>query len=169
MSFKEMKLGAILMLSLGLGHLQAQDAIVASGNNAYGHGGSASYSVGQILYNTYKGADYSEAQGVQQPYEISTVSDPDEAYNIVLSCTAYPNPVIDFLTLQIDNYIDENINYLLYDISGKILTTGKVEKKKTLISMSEYVPATYYLKVVQDGNGSIPRKTKIFKIIQNKR
>lgn len=166
---KKLKLAVLFFLNMGLSALQAQETIVASGSDAYGHGGSVSYSVGQIVYSTYVGASYSEAQGVQQPYEISIETDFEGPYNISLTCSAYPNPVVDILTLQIPDYIDENITYTLTDINGQILSSGQVKLKETLISMSEYAAATYYLKVVQEKNGSVPRKTKVFKIIQNKR
>jgi hypothetical protein len=86
---------------------------------------------------------------------------------LTLTCSAYPNPVVDFLTLHVENYIDEKIEYTLYDAVGKLLKTGSVEKKKTVISMVGYISSTYTLKVVQQRNESMPRKTKVFKIIQN--
>jgi hypothetical protein len=166
---KGLKLTALLLLSIGLTGLKAQESIVAAGSNAYGHGGSVAFTVGQIVYSAYKGPKYSEIQGVQQPYDISVELDTEGTYNIELTCSAYPNPVVDILTLNIPNFINENISYTLTDVTGKLLTSGIVTIKKTLISMSEYVAATYYLKVVQEKNGSLPRETKVFKIIQNKR
>ncbi|MCB0409870.1 MAG: hypothetical protein KDD29_06595, partial [Flavobacteriales bacterium] len=49
----------------------AQENTVSSGGDALGVGGSASYSVGQVVYTTHTGVNGSIAQGVQQPYEIS--------------------------------------------------------------------------------------------------
>jgi hypothetical protein len=169
MQQKRMQLAALLLLSIGFGELKAQESIVAAGSNAYGHGGSVAFSVGEVVYSAYKGPKYSEIQGVQQPYDISVELDTEGTYNIELICSAYPNPVVDVLTLNIPNFIDENISYTLTDVNGKFLTSGIVTTKKTLISMSEYVAATYYLKVVQERNGTVPKETKVFKIIQNKR
>lgn len=169
MRLREIKFYTLFALSFVFIQLQAQEAISASGGKALGHSGSVSYTVGQIAYSSYSTGNYSVAQGVQQPYEISIESDPDQAYDIELSCSAYPNPVIDFLTLEIGNYVNENVSYSLYDVNVKTLTSGKIDKKKTSISMLDYVPATYYLKVVQESDGLMPRKTKVFKIIQNRR
>jgi len=169
MRLRKIKFYILFTLSFVFIQLEAQEAISASGGNALGHGGSVSYTVGQIAYCSYSGGNYSVAQGVQQPYEISTESDPDQAYDIELTCSAYPNPVIDFLTLEINNYVNENVSYSLYDVNAKILASGKVDKKKTSISMLDCVPATYYLKVVQERDELMPRKTKVFKIIQNRR
>ena len=49
MKYKKLKLSTVLLLSLGLTGLQAQEAILASGGDASGSGGSASYSAGQVF------------------------------------------------------------------------------------------------------------------------
>ena len=71
MKRKKVKL-SVLFLGLGL-TAQAQQATTATGGNASGSGGTVAYSVGQIFYTTNTGTTGSEAQGVQQPYEISIV------------------------------------------------------------------------------------------------
>ena len=101
MQFKKQTLSAIFLLAIGLTGLKAQQATTTSGGNASGSGGSASYSVGQVVYTTNTGAGGSVSQGVQQPYEISIVSGIEEQ-GITLTCTAYPNPTTDYLTLKID-------------------------------------------------------------------
>ena len=45
MRHKRLKLSAVLLLGLGLTGLQAQTSVNATGGNASGSGGSASYSV----------------------------------------------------------------------------------------------------------------------------
>lgn len=163
------KSSALLILSLVFTGLYAQEVITTSGGRAVGSGGFVDYTVGQVAYTTNFGGNYSVAQGVQQPYEITIETDPRDALNLTLTCSAYPNPVADFLILQVENYIDEKIEFTLYDAVGKLLTTGSVEKKKTVISMVGYISSTYTLKVIQQRNESMPRKTKVFKIIQNTR
>jgi len=160
--------GVLLILSFGFTGVYAQEVITTSGGKAVGSGGFVDYTVGQIAYTTNFSGIYSVAQGVQQPYEIIVETDPQDALDMTLTCSAYPNPVADFLTLHIENYIDEDIQYFLYDAVGKLLKTAKIEKKKTTISMIEYVSSTYTLKVIQQRNESMPRKTRVFKIIQNK-
>jgi hypothetical protein len=163
------KSSVLLVLSFGFIGLHAQEVVSTSGGRAVGNGGFVDYTVGQITYTTNFSGTYSVAQGVQQPYEIIIETDPRDALNLTLTCSAYPNPVADFLTLQVENYIDEKIEYTLYDAVGKLLTTGNVEKKKTVISMVGYISSTYTLKVIQQRNESMPRKTKVFKIILNTR
>ena len=71
MKHKKTFISAAFLL-LGLGGLHAQESVNSSGGEATGTGGTASYSVGQVVYTTATGTNGSVAQGVQQPYEIST-------------------------------------------------------------------------------------------------
>ncbi len=141
--------------------LQAQNAIPASGGNASGGGGTVSYSVGQVVYTTNTGTGSSVAQGVQQPYEISVPTTLEEAKGISLEMVVYPNPVTDLLRLKVENYETENLRYHLYDINGNVLISNKVEGKDSDISMQNFLPSVYFLKVT-DNNKLI----KTFKIIK---
>ncbi len=162
MRHKRLKLSAVLLLGLGLTGLQAQESINATGGNASGSGGSASYSVGQVVYITHTGTNGSEAQGVQQPFEISEVTGIEEAKGITLQCSAYPNPTTDFLTLKVENYDNTNLSYQLFDMNGKLLENKKIDSNQTSIVMSNLVPASYFVKVT-DNN----KEVKTFKIIKN--
>ncbi|RLD56213.1 MAG: T9SS C-terminal target domain-containing protein, partial [Bacteroidetes bacterium] len=79
----------VALLFLGLSNLQAQEVIPATGGEASGSGGSASYTVGQVVYTTNTGTNgNSVSQGVQQPYEISVVTGIAEAKDINLEVSA---------------------------------------------------------------------------------
>ena len=162
MQIKKLKLSTVLLFVIGLTGLQAQNTIPATGGNATGAGGTSSYTVGQVVYNTYNGTNGSAAQGVQQPFEISVVTGIEEALGISLEIMVYPNPTTDFLTLSVDNFEASNLSYYLYDINGRLLETKKLEGKQTSIAMSNLVPATYFLKVSE---GS--KELRTFKIIKN--
>lgn len=162
MKHKKVKLSIVLLLSLRLIGLHAQEAIPASGGNASGNGGSVSYSVGQMVYTTYTGTNGSIAEGVQQPYEISVVSGIEQTKNINLTCKVYPNPTSDFLILKVENYDNGNLSYQLFNISGKLLESKMLTGNEITISMENLVPATYFLKII---NNQIEVKT--FKIIKN--
>jgi hypothetical protein len=161
MRYKRLKLTAVLLLGLGVTGLRAQESINAIGGNASGSGGSASFSVGQVVYQTYTGTTGSVAEGVQQPYEISVVTAIEEAKGINLAVMAYPNPTTENLTLSIDEFDISNLSYQLYDISGKLLQSEKITGNRTNITMGDLVPAVYFLKVSQNNN-----EVKTFKIIK---
>ena len=78
--------------------------------------------------------------------------------------TVYPNPVKDYLILKIDaasSLTGEMMSYSLFDLSGKLLESRKLEGNVTRISMRRLPPATYVIKI-SDGN----KTRKEFKIIK---
>ncbi|WP_346854133.1 T9SS type A sorting domain-containing protein [uncultured Draconibacterium sp.] len=162
MRYKRLKLSAVLLLGLGLTALQAQESINPTGGNASGSGGSISYSIGQVAYQTHTGTNGSVAEGVQQPFEISVLTGIEEAKGINFSVTAYPNPTTDYLTLEVKDFDVSNLLYQLYDTNGRLLQNQKITGKQTSIVMSNFVPATYFVKVTE-GN----KEVKTFKIIKN--
>src|SRR5574344_478883 len=121
MRHKKLKFSVVLFLGLGLTGLQAQESINTTGGNASGSGGTVSYSVGQVMYNTHTGTNGSVAEGVQQPYEISVVIGIEEAKDINLLLSAFPNPTDDYLTLEIQSIIQTQYFASLYDLNGKLL------------------------------------------------
>lgn len=141
-------------------NMNAQNATVTSGGNATGTGGSVSYSIGQVAYKTQTGTNGTITQGVQQPFEIVTLSG-EEFTNIKLEAVIYPNPTTSFVNLEIRNYAIENLRYQLFDINGRLLTDNKILNEETVIDMERYPTATYLLKVNSSNN-----ELKTFKIIK---
>jgi len=164
---KVIGVATLLTCTFSLSTATAQESVNASGGNASGSGGSASYSVGQVVYTINTGTNGSVAEGVQQPFEISAVTGIEEAKGINLSVSAYPNPTTDNLTLSIDNSVKTNhdwsqLSYQLYDMQGKLLQSEKITGNQTSIVMSNLVPATYFVRVIQNS-----KEVKVFKIIKN--
>ena len=149
MQHKRLKLSVMLILVCAFKGLKAQESMNTTGGNALGSGGSVSYSIGQVVYNTNEGSGGSSAQGVQQPYEISAVIGIEEVKNINLLVTTYPNPANDYLTLEVKDFEISNLYYLLYDIHGNLLRSEKITMNSTSIFVSNLLPATYFVKVVQ--------------------
>ncbi len=162
MRHKRLKLSALLLFGFGLSGLQAQTSVNATGGDASGSGGSASYSVGQVVYTTNTGTNGSVAQGVQQPYEISVVTGIEQAKGINLELSVYPNPTTDYLTLEVKDFELSNLSFQLFDMQGKLLQKEKITSNQTRIVMSNLVPANYFVKVIQGD-----KEIKTFKIIKN--
>ena len=151
----------MLFFLLMISGLKAQQAIISSGGSVKSSNGSLSYTIGSFAYQTYSNANGSITEGVQQPFEISTVLGID-LEEVKLQLKAFPNPTIENLTLSVGDYINENLSYKLYDIQGKFIQQEDFETNKTVISMLN-LPAGAYLLSVYDKN----RLMKIFKIIKN--
>ena len=139
---------SVAFLLLGLGGLQAQEAVTATGGEATGTGGTASYTVGQVFYTTATGTNGSVAQGIQQAFEISvTLGVNETAINLELS--VYPNPTTNYLTLKVEE--TANLNYQLFDMQGKVIENKKVTTNTTSITMEALPTATtYFLNVVKN-------------------
>lgn len=139
----------------------SQQSVVVAGGNATGSGGSSSYSVGQISYVSLSGANGSVLQGVQQPYEVTTLGN-DEFKGIDLVMTAYPNPTVDVLTLVITKEERNDLSCRLFDTTGKIVSENlKVTSSETSVPMQQLNHGIYFL-TVNKGNKTI----KTFKIIK---
>lgn len=124
----------IAICSLNLQLLQAQEATLSSGGDATGSGGSVSYSVGQVVYTTSIGANESEAQGVQQPYEISTTTGIDIDH-IKLKIEAYPNPTNNILSLSIENTNEGKYSYQLLNNLGKLIAQNSIANNTISINI----------------------------------
>ncbi len=152
----------LLVVTSSFSTIMAQETIPAAGGNALGIGGSVSYSIGQLFYQTNKYTGGSVAEGIQLPYEISIVTATEEAFGIKLAISAYPNPTADYLTLQTDAYNRSNLSYHIYDLQGKLLQSARISDVYTHINMGSLVPAVYFIKVIHDNS-----EVKIFKIVKH--
>ncbi|MFO7701768.1 MAG: T9SS type A sorting domain-containing protein [Psychroflexus maritimus] len=150
-------LTAILLWVSGI---QAQESIHTSGGDATGSGGSAAYSIGQVVYTTNTGSSGSVAQGVQQAYEIFSLDVKEVRSSISLE--VFPNPTTNNLTLQISEYNNEEYSYLLYDMFGKALSKGQITSQRTQINTSGLPSATYIIHI----RNKAKQNVKSFKIIK---
>jgi hypothetical protein len=157
----KIKLITIIMLSTGSATI-AQSTHPATGGNAQSSGGSVSYTVGQVLCKFNTGGNEAEAQGVQQPYEISVITAIEGVDAISLEIIVYPNPATDHLNLKVENYETDNLSYQLFNINGILLLDRKIEGPETDIVIRHFTAGTYFLKVIDK-----QREIKTFKIIIN--
>jgi len=159
---KEKKQRLILFLFLiAMGSFaNAQESLNATGGNAAGDGGTVAYSYGQLVYNTNTDSQGSIAQGVQQPFEISTILG-NEQYSIHLSATIYPNPAVSSLTLAINDYNLDNLHYQLFDINGRLIRNENISNNATIVDMNQLQAAVYLLKVIEKN-----KEIKTFKVIK---
>ena len=141
--------------------VHSQNAVVGAGGNATGNGGKVSYSIGQSTYTFASGTNGFVSQGIQQPFEISTLGN-DNFPNIVLEMSVFPNPTIGNVTLKIAILDSEVTSYQLFDVTGKHIISEQISKTTTEINMNNLNAAIYFLNVTNQ-NATI----KTFKIIKN--
>jgi len=150
----------LFLLVFGLQTAQAQEAVITVGSDATGSAGTVAYSIGQIVYTTNTGINGIVAQGVQQPYVISIVLG-IEHNSIQLYFTVYPNPTINFLTLNLGNADLSTLSFQLYDLSGKLIESRKIVSNTETIRMENLPSALYFLRVTNNSD-----ELKTFKIIK---
>ena len=148
------------LLSFSVNAQTSHQVLSASGGDATGSGGSVAYSVGQIVYTTHTGTTGSVAQGVEQAYEIYSVGIKETALNISLS--VFPNPTSDFLTLKVEDYNNEALNYTLLDEQGRLVFNEQITTQDTQVAMSTLARGAYFINVLQAN-----KKIQTFKIIKN--
>jgi hypothetical protein len=146
---------------LWVGSTEAQVSVNTTSGNAAGNGGSAIYSIGQMVYTTHITSNGSVAQGIQQPYEIFTIGFNESKLSISLS--AFPNPVSNLLNLTVIDFQQSTMHYQLYDIQSKLINCGQITEQLTKINMANLPAATYFLQLVNQENKTI----KSFKIIKH--
>ena len=160
---------AFALLVLCSSGLQAQQVVASAGGDAAGSSGSVSYSVGQMVYTTISGTSGSVIQGVEQPYEVSTVSVNKTNQDIKFSISVFPNPTSADLMLTMDhpdNSLIESMHYDLFDAGGKLLISHSLAGKETAVNMSAFASGTYYLMVVIINDGQ-SQTVKTFQIVKH--
>lgn len=82
---------SILILGLFVCNFSfAQNSVNSSGGDLTGTGGSASFSIGEVVYSNYSSASGSVIEGVQFPFEIVTLG--NSVFGKDVQLLVFPNP-----------------------------------------------------------------------------
>lgn len=149
-----------ILLLVPISLLKAQSAVLATGADATGGNGSVSYSVGQTAY-LIKGSSREISEGVQQVYEITTLSTNEASASTEKDILLYPNPFKDYLYLDFTTHNFKDSEYQLFDAQGKLIKRDKITQSKSEFDFSLLPSAMYIIRVNQKGEN-----LKTFKIIK---
>lgn len=149
----------LILFTFSVSILNAQSTVLATGTNASGSNGSVSYSVGQTTY-LYKGAGSQILEGVQQAYEITTLS-ASETASKQEGILLYPNPVRDYLYIDFTSASYKGSEYQLFDAQGKLIKKDVISQSKSELDLSSLPSAVYILRINQNGEN-----LKTFKVIK---
>ena len=148
---------SVLLFSISA---QSQDTLSISGGDASGAGGTSSYTLGQVFYSANSSDNGSVSQGVQQSFELFTLSNP-QLTTINVDAVVYPNPSSDYIMLNIIDNELTGLSYVLTDIQGKVVSNEKINSIHTQLSLERLSVGTYVLKINQNNS-----ELKTFKIIK---
>lgn len=135
----------------------AQETISSSGGTIKLIDGSLSYTVGQVFYNYQSSSNAFYIEGVQQPFEISETLGIEKSIEIKV----YPNPTLNGITLNIENYEITNLSYLIFDLNGRFILKSKIISNETYIAFENFAATTYLLKIM-----NLNQELITFKIIK---
>lgn len=124
-----------------------QKAVVTAGGDAFGSGGSISYSIGQVAYSSSTGGLVNE--GVQQPYELFITS--VDASFAAFDMNLFPNPTSDEFIIDMKNYVD-GISADVFDTHGSLIENRRLLSNRTAVDVSNWAAATYLIRLT-DASG----------------
>ena len=140
--------------------VQSQESLAISGGEASGSGGASSYTLGQVFFTATNTSTGSVGQGVQQSFELFTLSNP-QLTTVNLEAVIYPNPSSDYVVLNITDTALTDLSYVLVDIRGQVISNQKISSLDTQVSLHGLSIGTYVLKVSKKNS-----ELKMFKIIK---
>lgn len=140
--------------------IYAQSGTVTAGGDAAGSGGSVSFSVGQMDYISISSTEGTVYQGLQYPYEISEVTSVSHQ-PLDIAASLHPNPVKDYLYLNVPDELWQGLKITLIDIQGRSIHEEQLVDQTTIIDIQQTMPGTYFL-IIQNEKNQI----KSFKIIK---
>ncbi|MEZ4773343.1 MAG: T9SS type A sorting domain-containing protein [Bacteroidia bacterium] len=145
----------------GFGQSIEPTVIGAAGSYLSGANAQLSFTVGEMMVETYLSADHIISQGFHQPFDYFVGIEEDDYH---LGISIYPNPTRDILIVEAGDHT-ENLDLQLYDMQGKMLATDKMlpGTSRFELSMQAYSDGVYLLHVIS-GNRSQKAIYKIQKV-----
>ena len=155
------KIALLVLFTSSIILANAQHSINSGGGNADGNGGTATCSVGQIVYQILQSEQgVIVFEGVQYAYEIVEVSIENPKYPN-LNFSVYPNPAADRINLSVSGLEISDLSFKLFDIDGKLLREEKITSDNTAILMDNFSSSVYLLTVYRN-----MENIKSFKVIK---
>lgn len=140
--------------------MQAQEVITTAGGNAGNNSGSVSYTIGQPFVSTSNSGGYTIFEGVQQAFEIMEVDIAEGAKVLDVEIVIFPNPTEKEVNIQA-NGNDKEMSYQLYNVEGKVITTGSWCGEQYSLSLQTLAKGVYMLRL-----GDKERGERLFKIVK---
>ncbi|MBS4013791.1 MAG: T9SS type A sorting domain-containing protein [Bacteroidetes bacterium] len=157
---KKIIISAVIIALVCFGsNIIAQQAVVTGGNFHQNSQGSITWGLGEAVIETFKQDNIIVTQGFQQSkLTVTSIYDvPESEFSIV----AFPNPANDFVYLKIESSEFEGVQFVVYDINGRMLIRQHFSSELEKISFSDLRSGVYFIKVIHK-----EKELKNFKIIK---
>jgi hypothetical protein len=135
--------------------VQGQRSTSGAGTVAQGDNGQISFVVGQINYTSLVNSS-SLSGGVLQVYYRTPLVVIEKS-----EVSVWPNPVLQYLYLQVEASPQTDISYQILDLFGRSYEKTKLINLQAAINMQNYAAGIYFLKLI------LPNQTPIsFKVLK---
>jgi hypothetical protein len=157
--------GLVLTAGVSFAQTLSPTVIGSAGETFYGGNVSLSWTVGEIAITTVSSAGNILTQGFHQPENgiAIGIANQDKLFSI----NAFPNPISENLTLEINSDKPENFLIEVTDILGKLVKSTSIYvgdgQAQHSISMASFAPGAYLVKVTSS-NGKFTKAIKLTKI-----
>lgn len=141
--------------------LPAQNANTAGGGMAQGHGGSISYSVGQVFYSAAENGGTFISKGVQQSYAVSHNYLSVPTKNELTGIKVFPNPTKGNITIEIPSSEKSELHYIMYNSKGKAITQNYITPFRNNLNIKHLPSGLYTIRIFNKVNIG-----KTFKVIK---
>ncbi len=137
----------------------AQEVLSSAGQSQTAAGTEASWTIGEVVIETWSQPTGTLTQGFHQTKLIVTaISDLDWPG---LKINAFPNPVGDKLNIEF-NMLPEELFFVVIDVRGKTIQQNFIKSEKTTLDFSGFATGLYFLKI-QTKTG---KPVQTFKIVK---
>jgi len=136
----------LLFLACQSGISYGQELISSSGNTHESSGNSISWSLGELVIDTWSAQNITVTNGFHQPVLTVTNVFKEELPDFIINL--YPNPTSDFLFVESKS--DRIFDYYLFSSDGKLLASELLQLDKMQIDFQHYTPGIYLLRILSD-------------------
>lgn len=148
------------MSLLNFSHLTAQVSVNSGGISVSGPGGSLSVSLGQVDYALSQGSEGDLLSGVQQPFEISIITDLEDDM-VDFHINVFPNPFQQGVSLELNTENAQSYRWQIFSIKGDLMLEGQGYEKLSYIDLSELNASLYLLRIAIED-----RQARSFRIVK---
>ena len=128
-------------------NLTGQTSVNTCGGDGTGNGGSVAFSIGQVFFQVVEDPQISFSEGVQQAFEISIVDGIEEEDPLSFVISAFPNPTMDVLHIELKDEFTGSVMFQVHDAIGNLIQEGEVSTSKFTIQTTDWSGGAYYLHV----------------------
>ncbi len=147
----------LVVYLLVFGSVNAQEVISTQGDSYMNVNGSIDFTIGETIIATGTDGFNDITQGFHQTnWNFVGIEDHDLSYQ----ATIYPNPTEDVLNIKAPVF--NNVQYIMYDVSGKIVMKNILRAEVTSLEVTGLASGQYSI-VLYDQNET---KIKLFKLIK---